>query len=45
MAQKERGEMDAWFWFGNLPKKEGFANQGIYGRIIDLKEIGWDSVD
>jgi hypothetical protein len=38
VAQKEGGEMDAWFWFRNLPKKEGFENQGIVGGIVDLRK-------
>ena len=44
-THKERGEMVAWFWFGNLQKRSSFENQGIDGRIIDLTEIGWESMD
>jgi hypothetical protein len=45
MEQKERGEIVAWFWFGNLQGKGSFENQGIDGRIKDLKEIGWEIMD
>ena len=40
VAHKESGETVSWFWFGNMQKKGGFENQGIDGRLIDLKEIG-----
>jgi hypothetical protein len=33
VAHKERGEVVAKFWFGNLQKRGSFENQGIDGRM------------
>jgi len=38
VAHKEGGEIVPWFLFGNLQKRGSFENQGIDGRIINLKE-------
>jgi hypothetical protein len=37
VTHKERGEMVAWFWFGNLQKRGSFENQGIDGRMGEYR--------